>query len=99
MTESERRFRKNSLKKMVRTELQWSVQKGGKYLMGASGTKTGATGRGITTTGYPALITSLWDILNADDTTIASQSPGKLGMMVVIVTISVSEANTEVMCF
>ena len=66
--------------------------------------KTGAGGRGGTTTGELAPATSLWGMLYADDAGVVSQSPEQLRkMMVVIVTVcaafdlTVSEAKTEIM--
>ena len=63
-------------------------------------------GRGEATAGESALATSLWGMRYADDAGVVSQSPTQLrNMMGVIVIVyaafgfTVSEANTEIMCY
>ena len=67
--------------------------------------KRGAGGRGEATVGESALGTPLWGMLYADDAGVVSQLPEQLRkMMGVIVVVcaafdlTVSEANTEIMC-
>ena len=58
------------------------------------------------TAGEPALATSVWGILNADDAGGLSQLPVQvrkmMGMIVVVVyaafSLTISEVNTEIMC-
>ena len=67
--------------------------------------KTGAGGAGEAAAREPALATSPWGMLYADNTGIVSQSPDKLrkmmGMIIVVCAgfgLTVSEAKTEIMC-
>ena len=64
--------------------------------------KTGA-GLGGGTTGEPALTTSLWDMLHADDAGVVSQSIEQLRKMMGVVVVvcaafglTLSEAKTEI---
>ena len=85
------------------------VFQGGQRHHGRFGTSkegNGGGGRGGATSGEPALATSLWDMLHADDAAIVSQSLKKprkmMGMIVVVceafeLTVS-EEAKIETMC-
>lgn len=44
-----------------------------------------ARGRGVTTTGDPALVTSLMDVLYADDAVVVSQSLGQPQKIIVVI--------------
>ena len=66
----------------------------------------GARGRGEATAGEPVLATPLWDILDADDAGVVSQSPEHLGKVIGVIvvvcvafglTVSVAN-NTEIIC-
>ena len=64
--------------------------------------KTGARERREASAGEPALVTSLWGMLYADDAGIVLQSLEQLRKMIVVVcaafSLTISEAKTEITC-
>ena len=62
--------------------------------------KRGTGERGKATAGKSVLATPLWDMLNADDVGVVSQSPEQLRKMILCAAfgLTISEAKTEIMC-